>query len=133
MPTRGPSRRVGQGRTTGRLVATSGGDAMGEIPRHVFVRYSNTGRGPKTSGTAGGPLLARGGASPTRSSGVTGTRFSSLLVALRSAATIADVATMVAPSPTPFAPNGTFGSGSSTTPDTTGAVSYTHLTLPTIY
>src|SRR3989337_2116855 len=48
-----------------------------------------------------------------RSSGRTGTRFSSRPVASRSAATTAAVETTAESSPTPLAPKGTPGSGSS--------------------
>ena len=51
-------------------------------------------------------MLVAGGRIPTRSSGITGTRFSRLPVASRSAATIAGVATMVAGSPIPLTPYG---------------------------
>src|SRR5207245_10746468 len=60
---------------------------------------------------------------PTRSSGLTGARRSSRPVALRSAATTAAGTTTVDGSPTPLAPYGSPGSGSSTSSQTTGGMS----------
>ena len=56
-------------------------------------------------------------------SGDTGARFRARPVASRMAATIAAVATIVEGSPTPFAPKGTSGSGSSIRTDSTGGTS----------
>src|SRR5437868_501315 len=53
--------------------------------------YFGIGSLPGTSGTGGQPLVVTGPRSPTRSSGLTGTRLSSNPVASRSAATTAAV------------------------------------------